>query len=121
MSATVFYWIGIGATSLVCSAVIMFVGFYLFAKLIHQRFHWIPFRKTERRLSLASWHQTRTMQMGNQDPSPDVFTFDDWPIAHRPFYLSYTFGDRRFFLMLGVMESVRHTVGKGKHPNKDQS
>lgn len=115
---TIFHIIGFVATCLAVLAALAGVCLFLWAKLIYQRFHWIPFRKGQRRLSLASWHNTRIMQMGNEDPDPAVFTFDDWPIGPRPFYLSYRFGDRRFFVMLGIMGSVRNTIGKGKHPEQ---
>lgn len=117
MSASVFFWIGLSVSSLVGAAVIMFAAFYLFAKLIYKRFHWIPFRKTERRMSIASWHNTRLVGLG-QDPADERFEFDDWPIRERPFYLSYTFGKARAFIMLGVMEDPRWNAGKGKHPEK---
>jgi len=114
---TLFHVIGLVTTVLAGLAAIAAVILYLFYKLLYKRFHWIPCRKTERSISLASWHNTRVMQMGNQDPDPAVFTFDDWPIRQRPFFVSYTFGKHRAFMMFGVMDGPRWTVGKGKHPD----
>lgn len=114
---TLFHVIGLVVTSLVGLAVILALAFYLWAKLIYQRFHWIPCRKTERRMSVASWHNTRLVGLG-EDPADRRFEFDDWPIRQRPFYLSYTFGKARAFIMIGVMEDPRWNAGKGKHPEQ---
>ena len=112
---TLFHVIGLVITSLIGLAVIAAAMFYLFVKLVYKRFHWIPCRKTERNLSLTSWHNSRLKGFGKADDD-DSFNFDDWPIRQRPFYLSYTFGKCRAFIMLGVMDGPRFNAGSGKHP-----
>jgi len=109
MSGVVFYWIGVGAVSVITASAVLAGLTVIYAALLHGRFHLIFFRKTDRRLSLASWYNARMM-------SDEHFGADDFPIAQRPFLLSYNIGKRRIFIMAGVMEDRRHSPIEGKHP-----
>ena len=110
MTDTLFWWIGVGATSLIGLAVLAFVAARMFFSLVYRRFHYSLFRKTERNLSVASWLNTRLF-------GSEGFAFDDWPIGPRPFFLSYRFnGERRVFVMLGTMSGPRFSAGRGTHP-----
>ena len=105
-----FFWIGLVVTALVVLAALLIGLFCLYFTFCHNRFNVILFRHGERRLSIASWYRAKLMN------APD-FTADDWPIGPRPFYLSYRFnGERRVFIMLGVLECHRHAPIKGEHP-----
>lgn len=113
---TLFHVIGLVVTSLVGLAAILALAFYLWAKLIYQRIQWIPFRKTMRRMSIASWHESRLLW--RDEPDDGLFDFDDFPINERPFFVSYTIGTRRYFVMLGYIVGPRSSIGKGKHPEQ---
>ncbi len=115
---TLFHVIGLVITSLVALAVIAAVFFYLYVKLIYKRFSWIPFCKTARRMSIASWHATRLLPR-NRARDDGLFDFDDFPINERPFFVSCTVGKRRYFVMLGFIVGPRSSVGKGKHPGEN--
>jgi len=111
MTDQIFWWIGYVATAFIAICIVGFAMLWLWVNLIHERFGAILFRPTQRRLSVASWHQHKLVGLGDGD-----WKADDWPIAPRPFYLSYRFGKRRVFIMLGVMEQIRHSSIKGTHP-----
>ncbi|SFJ49108.1 hypothetical protein SAMN03159338_1546 [Sphingomonas sp. NFR04] len=105
-----FYWIGVGATAAIATLLVLAALIWLYAVLLHGRFNLIFFRKGDRRLSIASWHNS---QMFNQD----AYWADDFPIGPRPFYLSYRVGgERRAFIMLGMIDACRHAPIHGKHP-----
>lgn len=109
MTDQAFYWIGVGVVlALAALAVLAFAAFF-YANLIHNRFHFILFRKGQRRLSIASWYNARLM-------SDDYFTADDFPICARPLYASYRFGSHRFFILAGTHSGSRHAVIRGEHP-----
>ena len=116
--AFVFTVIGQIVVALVVLALIAVTCLLIWGRLIHERFHWVPFRKGARRLSVASWHNSRIVVKKSQAVDDGLFSFDDWPVNERPFYLSYQFGrkQRRVFVLFGIMEPPRRSVGKGKHP-----
>ena len=105
-----FYWIGLIFTATLCLLGLLIAVLWLYFTFVHGRFSAILFRRGERRISIASWYRAKLM-------AAEDYTADDWPIGPRPFYLSYRFnGERRLFLMLGIMERHRHAPIKGKHP-----
>lgn len=115
--AVVFSAIGFAVVALVVLAAVLFVLAWVYFNLIEGRFGAILFRRSPRRLSLASWHQTRLVQKGESDD--ELLTdwpADDFPIGERPFYLSYQVGKRRLFIMAGRLGEHRSAVIKGKHP-----
>jgi len=118
VAGEVFRWIGIVTIGAILTGALMFASLWLYANLIYQRFGAILFRKSERRLSLASWHATKLMRKGEQ--SDDDWPADDFPINERPFYLSYQIGQRRFFMMLGWLGPHRSAPIKGRHPFVDR-
>jgi len=105
----VFYWIGVGVVLTIAALAIIIGLIWIYAWVIHRRFNAILFRKGQRRLSLASWYNSRLM--GNPN-----FNADDWPIGERPFYLSYRIGSKRLFVLAGLMTGPRHAVITGQHP-----
>ncbi len=105
----VFYWIGIAVSVIVILAIGISVLLFAYVHLIHDRFRWIPFRKTPRRLSIASWHQSKLV-------SDEHFKADDWVISPRFFYLDYKLGTRRWFIMTGLLDPMRYAQISGKHP-----
>lgn len=112
MSELAFYWIGVGVVVTLGAIAILFVAVFLYASLLHGRFSLIFFRKGERRISIASWYNAKLM-------NNEHFNADDFPIAPRPFYLSYRYGNRRIFIMAGILEPHRHSFdrvpeGEGK-------
>ena len=110
MSDSPFYWIGVGVSLTIAAAIVIGGLLLIYAHLIHGRFNFILFRKGERRLSIASWCNARLM-------NDEDFTADDFPICERPFYASYRFGKRRFFLLAGTHNQMsRHAVLRGEHP-----
>lgn len=109
MSDVAFYWLGVGVALTVAVAVTVVALGYLYAILIHDRFGLIFFRKTQRRLSIASWYNAKLM-------NDEHFHADDWPVNERPFYLSYEIGERRLFVMAGILEPRRNMPISGKHP-----
>lgn len=111
----VFYWIGVAVVVAAAVAAVCLVAAWLYAVLIHRRFGLIFFRKSQRRLSIASWHQSRIIQKSQADIEVD-WPADDWPICERPFYLSYEAGKRRYFVMAGWLEPMRADSIKGKRP-----
>lgn len=115
MGESAFYWIGIVVVGLFVLASVLFVIGWLYANLLHGRFHLILFKRGVRRLSLASWHQTKVMAKG-KERSDDDWPADDFPINERPFFLSYNIHGRQFFIMLGWLGPWRNVSIKGKHP-----
>lgn len=112
-----FYWVGVVVTAAFCVVGLLIVLIWLWANLIHNRFSAIFFRPTKRRISLASWHQTRLTVKGGNMPSGD----EDWPaddhvIGPRPFYLSYKIGEVSLFVMFGTLRAYRHSSIRGRHP-----
>lgn len=109
-----FYWIGV---VVVCglSVLVISVGLlWIYFNLLHDRFNAIMFRKSERRLSIASWHATRLIRKGQS--SDDDWPADDWPINKRPFYLSCRIGGRRLFILAGLISGPRANIIRGAHP-----
>lgn len=116
MSAA-FYWIGVAVVAVAALAAVLFVLLWLYFTLLHQRFGAILFRKSQRRLSLASWHASRLVRKGEQvGEGDDQWPADDWVINQRPFYLSYSLGKRRLFVMAGLLDGPRGSSILGKHP-----
>ena len=116
MSDTIIWWTGavaIGAAVLGLSAIALV---FLWANLIHDRFSAIFFRKTQRRISLASWHRTRLLMKGGGEPPADEWPADDHVIGPHPFYLSYRIGKRRLFIMAGTLGEWRNSSIRGTHP-----
>lgn len=112
---TIAMWAGYGLAGLAVAALTGFALLLVYAKLIYRRFYIIPFRRTQRVLSLSSWHHSRLVS--KKDPQPG-WSADDWPIGRRPFFLSYEIGQRRVFIMLGTMNrQPRHSAVKGEHPD----
>lgn len=114
----VFQWIGIAVCAAFAFISVAFVMLKLYFTLLHDRFGLIFFRPSQRRLSIASWSNAKIQPVGRDDPEPDKFGFDDWPINKRPFYLSYEIGRRRAFILIGMLDGPRYNVGKGLHPDK---
>lgn len=116
MGDAIIWWTG--AISL-CAAALAFFAFvivFLWANFIHNRFSAIFFRKTLRRISLASWHQTRLVMKGGEAPPADDWPADDHVIGPHPFYLSYRVGKRRLFIMAGTLGEWRNSSIRGMHP-----
>lgn len=109
MSGDAFYWIGVGVVGAVGAALCVALLFSAYVMFIHGRFEIIFFRKTKRRMSIAAWHNARLM-------NNPTFKADDFPIADRPFFLSYSVGNRRVFLMLGILDARRDSPISGEHP-----
>jgi hypothetical protein len=112
MSDTAFYWIGVGVSLTVAATLVLVCLIILYAWLIHGRFSWIPFRKSQRRLSIASWYNARLM-------NDTEFMVDDFPIGPRPLYISYKIGNHRLFILIGRLEQYRHASIHGKHPEHE--
>ncbi len=107
---TAFMWIGVVSTAAIFLVGTIVTIVWLYANFVHNRFGLILFRKGERRISIASWHRTKRVDAVS-------FKADDWPIGARPFYLSYRFnGERRVFVMLGIIERHRNASIEGEHP-----
>lgn len=111
----VFHWIGVAAVATVAIAVVGAGLFWLYANFLHGRFSTILFRKGQRRLSIASWHQSRLLMRGG-DSQPNEWQADDWPVNERPLYLSFRVGNRRLFILAGLLSNVRDSVIRGAHP-----
>lgn len=109
--ASAFYWIGVGVVGLLVIAAVLIGLIWIYANLIHGRFELKLFRKTQRRLSIAAWHQSRLSCRAD-----DEWPADDFPVNERPFYLSYLVGGKRLFLMACVLSDNRWNSIKGKHP-----
>lgn len=112
---TALWWTGAVVVALASIAAIGFALLWLWANLIHDRFSAIFFREGKRRISLASWHQSK-ISMRGEGPSLDDWPADDHVIGPRPFYLSYKIGKRRLFIMAGTLGLYRHSSIKGRHP-----
>jgi hypothetical protein len=113
---TLFHVIGLVVSTFLVVVVVALILIWTFYRFLDGRFGAMFFRKTARKLSIVSWHQTRTMQMGNKDCDPNVYTFDDFPICSRPGMIHYRIGQRRYFIMVGFYKPMRFNVGKGKRP-----
>lgn len=88
---------------------------WFWVNLIHGRFNLIFFRKSKRRLSIASWHESVLLDLdGNFDENS--WLADDHVIGPNPFFISYQIGNRRLFLMAGTLHDWRGSNIKGKHP-----
>lgn len=116
LAMSIFQCVGIAVCALLAFLLIAFAGLKLYFTLLHGRFELILFRRTQMRLSLASWYGVKVKPIAGHDPDPNLFSFDDWPINERPFYLSYRIGRCRPFIMIGMLEGPRFNAGKGKHP-----
>lgn len=116
----IFQWIGIAVCAAIALISVAFVMLKLYFTMLHGRFGLILFSPSQRRISIASWHSTKLKPIGRDDPGPDMFGFDDWPVNRRPFYLSYEIGRRRVFILIGMLEGHRYNVGKGQHPTKPE-
>lgn len=118
MESEVFWWIGAVVSAVAVFVMLAAVLLLIWGRLIHDRFHAILFRKTERRMSVASWQGSRVVS--RHGPDDGMSGFDDWPVNERPLYLSYRFSKkRRLFFLAGIMTGPRSSVGKGKHPAAD--
>lgn len=95
-------WSVIGLSALAACA-------WLYFNFLHGRFGLIFFRKSERRLSIASWHRSKLS-------NADEFLADDWVVNERPFYFAYWFNGRRYFVLLGFLKGPRHSPIRGEHP-----
>lgn len=109
MGEQTFYWIGVGVVSTLAVAATIIALFMLYAWAIHDRFGLIFFRKTERRLSIASWHRAKLL-------TDEHFAADDFPVNERPFCLTYKVGQRRLFILAGFLSPHRHMPIKGTPP-----
>lgn len=107
-----FYWIGVGVTLTLAVAAIGAALIVLYAWLIRDRFGAILFRKSQRRLSLASWYNAKLL-------SDVEWMADDMPIGERPLYLSYRVGERRLFILIGTLGRYRHAPIRGRHPEAE--
>jgi predicted membrane-bound dolichyl-phosphate-mannose-protein mannosyltransferase len=115
----IFQWIGIAVCAAFAFLSVAFMMLKLYFTLLHGRFGLIFFRPSQRRISIASWHSTKLKPNGLDDPEPDVFGFDDWPVNKRPFYLSYEIGRRRIFILTGMLEGLSLQCWQGEashHP-----
>ncbi|MDI3491990.1 MAG: hypothetical protein PWP11_3267, partial [Thauera sp.] len=77
-----FHYIGIAVCVAVAVGAIFVAAVIAHDRLIRDRFSWIPFRKGERRLSIASWHSSKLVNRDND--REDDWPADDWPIGERP-------------------------------------
>lgn len=112
MGEAAFYWIGVGVVGCLCAGAAIVALFWLYARFLHGRFGTIFFRRTERRISIASWYSSRLM-------SDEHYCADDWPIAQRPFYLSYELpSQRRLFVLVGILSPRRDMPIRGQHPDQ---
>lgn len=112
---SVFYWIGVVLVGVVVFAALLIGLVWLYSVFIHGRFELKLFRKTQRRMSIASWHRTKASFRGDGSGDADWHA-DDFPINERPFYVSYRFGGKRLFLMACVLSDSRWNSIKGTHP-----
>lgn len=110
-----FYWIGVVTVSAIGVGALLVGLIWLYANLIHRRIELKMFRKTERRMSIASWHRTR-VTYPNDERGEDDWPADDFPINKRPFYFAYRVGGKRLFLMACILSDNRRDSIKGKHP-----
>ncbi|MCW2405051.1 hypothetical protein M2336_001680 [Sphingobium sp. B1D7B] len=110
MSDQFFWWTGAIVIALLAASAFAYCIIWLYANFIHERIGHILFRKTERRISIASWYNARLM-------SDEFYKADDWPICERPLYLSYELpSHRRLFIMIGKLEPRRDAPIQGTHP-----
>lgn len=109
---SLFYWIGVVACGALAVCIAGYVVLLAYFRLIYRRFSAILFRKSRRRLSIASWHSSRIMR---QDGENDHYA-DDWVVNERPLYVSCRIGDRRLFILAGTLKGPRSSVLKGDHP-----
>lgn len=115
MMGSAFYWIGVVVVALLVLGALGYALLWFYFNLLHERFGAIFFRKSERRLSIASWHAAKLVRKDQPDRDDD-WRADDWPINERPFYLSYRVGERRYFVMAGWLGPHRNSPITGKHP-----
>lgn len=110
-----FHWIGIAVTAIAGICLALFIILRAYFSLIHGRFGAILFRKSPRRLSIASWHRTRLVGLSN-DPEDTHHNADDWVVNERPFYLSYEVLGIRLFILAGTLKGPRYSSIRGEHP-----
>lgn len=110
-----YYWIGVGVVFTIAPATIIFALAFAYARLIHRRFGLIFFQRRPRRLSIASWHQSKIVQLSGA-PRDDDWLADDFPVNERPFLLTCRVGGRRYFVMAGYLGPHRLAPIKGIHP-----
>lgn len=110
----VFYWIGVSVVVVAAAFVAIAGALWAYFNLIDGRFHAILFRKSARRLSIASWHESRLTRKGQTDS--EDWPADDWPVNKRPLYLSCRIGQRRLFMLAGLLSGPRDRVIRGEHP-----
>ena len=113
--AAVFYGIGAIVVYGLALGAAGYIALFLYFLFIDGRFGAIFCRKGERRLSIAAWHRTRLVGLGN-DPEDTRHSADDWVVCERPFYLSYDLGEKRMFILAGTLKGPRHSILKGEHP-----
>lgn len=109
----IFYWVGVVVVGAAGSLTIAAVMLWVYYNLLADRFNAILFRASKRRLSIASWHETRMIRKGQDD---EGWPADDWPVNTRPLYLSCRIGNRRLFLLDGLLSGPRDRVIRGTHP-----
>lgn len=110
MIDTIIYYFGAAVLIVLTLGAIGLAGLVFYARLLHDRFELIFFRRGEQKLSIASWHSSTLDRNGK------TFKADDWPICDRPFYLSYRIGTKRYFILLGLLLKHRPSVIEGEHP-----
>ena len=108
-----FYWIGVVVVGGLAVLAVIAAALWIYYNLLSNRFNAILFRTSERRLSIASWHATRLVR---KEQPEEGWPADDWPINKRPFYLSCRVGNRRLFLLAGLISGPRDRVIRGEHP-----
>ena len=115
MGIEAFYWIGLAVSVVAAVAVIGFGLLWIYVNLLSDRFSATLFRTSPRRLTIAAWHESRAVFKG-QASNDDDWPADDWPVNKRPLYLSCRIGQRRLFLLAGVLSGPRYRVIRGEHP-----
>lgn len=115
-----FHWIGVTVVVVAALLVLLFVVLRAYFWLIHDRFGAILFRKSQRRLSIASWHQSRLIRKGESEAEQMAdWLADDWVVNERPLYLSYQLGKRRLFILAGLIDGPRFSSIRGHYPGRE--
>ena len=114
MGIEAFYWIGLAVSVVVAVAIFGFGLLWVYVNVLSNRFSAILFRTSPRRLTIAAWHESRMVVKGHD--ADDDWPADDWPINKRPLYLSCRIGQRRLFILAGVLSGPRYRVIHGEHP-----